>query len=292
VINEAFSPVADLITLNPTPITTELILETLAVRGFSPTAFNNYLKSPWEYFYRNVLRVPQVKTTELQFGSAVHSVLDALLVRKVREGSSFDINDIRELLTAGLSREAITDEEYTRLHERGLEALMVYGEHLKEGARASSKSEVKIEALMETGLAEYPTLKLNGILDRVDYDGERILRVVDYKTGKPKTRGFIEGTTADSTGDYKRQLTFYALLLSLQDDPQKHCTSGVISFVEPDAQGRVKEEDFVITDEEIAALKTELIRALEEILQGDALRKPCDPATCHYCHLVPSWLNI
>jgi DNA helicase II / ATP-dependent DNA helicase PcrA len=290
-INEAFSPVADLVALKPTPVSTELILETLATRGFSPTAFNNYLKSPWEYFYRNVLRVPQVKTTELQFGSAVHRVLDGLLLRKIKEGQSFDVNDIRELLSIGLNREALTDEEFTRLHARGLEALMVYGEHLKENAQKSSRSEVKIEAEMATGLPHYPTLKLNGVLDRVDYADDRILRVVDYKTGKPKTRGYIEGTTADSTGDYKRQLTFYALLLSLQEDPLLHCKTGVISFVEPDTHGKVKEEVFSITDEEIDALKTELIGALEEILRGEALTRPCDPSVCHYCHLVPSWLT-
>lgn len=285
----SFSPVQDLVSLDPLPITTELILETLSDRGFSPTALNNYLKSPWEYFYRNVLRVPQIKTTELQFGSAVHFVLDSLVRQKIAKGEEFTVNDIKELLSVGLSREAITTEEFTRLHERGLEALLVYTEQLGATSDMNSRTEVKLEGEIETGLPSYPLLKINGTLDRVDYEGGAIARVVDYKTGKPKTRGFIEGTTADSTGDYKRQLTFYALLLSLQEDDAKHCRTGVLSFVEPDTHGKIKEEVFTITDEEIEALKVELISVTAEILKGDALRAPCDPKVCHYCDLVSVW---
>jgi DNA helicase-2/ATP-dependent DNA helicase PcrA len=286
---EAFSPVGDLRTLAPLPITTDIIIETLSERGFSPTAFNNYLKSPWEYFFRNILRVPQIKSTELQFGTAVHSVLDTLVRHKLSAGIAFTVNDISQLLERSFNQESITDEEYTRLHERGLAAIMVYGEHLKESVSVTSRTEVKLEASMETGIDEYPVLKLNGALDRVDYDGERIVKVVDYKTGKPKTRGHIEGTTADSTGDYKRQLTFYALLLSLQSDTAKHCRTGVLSFVEPDTHGTIKEEVFVITDEEIVALKQELIRVTKEIVSGQSLEVACDASVCHYCELVSKW---
>lgn len=140
-----------------------------------------------------------------------------------------------------------------------------------------------------TGLSEYPTLKLNGTLDRVDYVNGKIVRVIDYKTGKPKTKGFIEGTTADSTGDYKRQLTFYALLLSLQEDESLQCRTGVISFVEADIHGEVKEFIFDISDEEIKTLKSELIAALASILKGEALACACDPDVCHYCDLMPMW---
>jgi RecB family exonuclease len=168
----------------------------------------------------------------------------------------------------------------------------VYGEHLKESANTQSRTELKLEAMLETGIPEYPALKLNGTLDRVDFDGERIVRVVDYKTGKPKTRGFIEGTTADSTGDYKRQLTFYALLLSLQEDTAKHCRTGILSFVEPDTHGNIKEESFVITDQEIYDLKQELVRVTKEVLAGDALRNTCDSEVCHYCDLVEVWQQV
>jgi RecB family exonuclease len=219
----------------------------------------------------------------------VHAVLDTLVRSKIAKEESFDVNDISELLKYGLSQEAITDEEYTRLHERGLTALLVYSEHLKQSANKQSRTEMKLEAMLETGIPEYPLLRLNGALDRVDFDGDRIVRVFDYKTGKPKTRGQIEGTTADSNGDYKRQLTFYALLLSLQSDPARHCRTGVLSFVEPDTHGQIREEVFTITDEEIEELKVELVRVTKEVLSGASLKVACDPKECHYCDLVLAW---
>jgi DNA helicase II / ATP-dependent DNA helicase PcrA len=286
---DSFSPVQDIKTLSPLPITTEIILETLNTRGFSPTAFNNYLKSPWEYFYKNVLQVPQIKTPSLQLGSAVHFVLDSLVRHHASESVESNLARVPELLKVGLSKEAITDEEFTRLHEQGLTMLVAYIPHVFSKDIKDSRTEVKFEATLETGLAEYPLLKLNGNLDRVDYKDGKIVGVVDYKTGKPKTRGQIEGTTASSEGEYKRQLTFYALLLSLQEDTARHCRTGIISFVEPDTHGQVKEEAFIITDEEIEVLKEELVRVTKEIVSGEALTVGCDPNMCHYCDLVQVW---
>ena len=286
---EQFSPVQDLKTLTPLPITTEIILETLGTRGFSPTALNNYLKSPWEYFYRNVLQVPQIKTPSLQLGSAVHAVLDTLVRHHAKDSLATNLARIPDLLKQGLSKEALTDEEFVRLHEKGLDMLTAYVPHLFETNVVDSRTEMKIEATLETGIESYPVLKLNGNLDRVDFKDGQIVRVVDYKTGKPKTRGQIEGITADSEGDYKRQLTFYALLLSLQEDREKHCCTGVLSFVEPDTHGQIKEEIFTIADDEIAALKAELIRVTKEIVAGGALMVACDPEKCHYCDLVAAW---
>lgn len=285
----SFSAIGDLKPLEPEPITTELILDALSERGFSPTAFNNYQKSPWEYFYRNVLRVPQIKTTELQFGTAVHFVLDELIRTHNSTDGVASPTKISELLKRGLSHESISDEEYVRLHERGLTSLVGYSEHLLAQITSESRTEVRLEATIETGITEYPVLKLNGTLDRVDYESGSIIRVVDYKTGRPKTRGEIEGTTKTSDGAYKRQLVFYALLLSLQSDTSKHCRTGVLSFVEPDKNGTLKEEVFVITDEEIAALKEELIAVTREIVKGEALKVVCDPGVCHYCDLVAVW---
>jgi hypothetical protein len=115
--------------------------------------------------------------------------------------------------------------------------------------------------------------------------------VIDYKSGKPKTRNEIEGNTKNSAGDYKRQLTFYALLLKLYGDERYVCSTGVLTFVEADAKGTIHEEVFEITDEEVEALKQELIRVTQEIITGSFLDVPCDPAASNYCHLAKMLLS-
>ncbi len=110
--------------------------------------------------------------------------------------------------------------------------------------------------------------------------------MVDYKTGNPKTRNVIEGNTKDSDGGYKRQLTFYALLLSLYDDERYRCREGVLSFVQADTHGKIHEEIFSISDEEIEELRREILVATKEIISGAFLEAPCDENSCEYCHLV------
>ena len=53
-----------------------LLTKFLAERGFSATSLNNYLRSPWDYFYRNILRVPETQAPHMQFGTAVHNTLE------------------------------------------------------------------------------------------------------------------------------------------------------------------------------------------------------------------------
>jgi DNA helicase-2/ATP-dependent DNA helicase PcrA len=284
-----FSPLDALVGSVPHPAAGEIMRSVLDARGFSPTALNNYLQSPWEYFFRNVLRIPQIKTTELQFGTAVHAVLDELVRFHADESLDDWLSKAPQILRRALDAEAISDEEFTRLHERGSEALVAYLPHMRSRSVSESRTEFHLEAVLPTGIPDYPELKLNGNLDRVDFENGKLVRVTDYKTGKPKSRNHIEGKTATSNGEYKRQLVFYALLLSLQRDSDLHYRTGVLSFVEPAPNGEVKEEAFEITDEEIESLKTELITATQEIVSGESLKTACDGERCHYCDLVSAW---
>ena len=284
-----FSPLDSLMGVLPVPAAHEIMLQVLSERGLSPTALNNYLKSPWEYFFKNVLRVPQAKTTELQFGTAVHEVLELLVRHHSADSVDAWLSLVPALFTNVLNKMALTDEEYTRLHERGCAALATYIPHLKNNASSEAKTEYQVEAFLETGLDTLPEIRITGNLDRIDNKNGVITQVVDYKTGKPKTRATIEGKTQASNGEYKRQLVFYALLLSLQKNEDKHCQTGVISFVEPDTHGVIKEEVFEIIEEEIITLRNDIVRVVQEIVENRALLGGCDETVCNYCHLVPAW---
>ena len=114
--------------------------------------------------------------------------------------------------------------------------------------------------------------------------------MTDYKTGKAKTRNEIEGKTKNASGNYKRQLVFYALMLSLYaeetNDHRYACRTATLSFLIPDAKGGVREETFLITDEEIEALKAEIIRVVAELVEGAPFNVPCDASASDYCYLA------
>ncbi|MFT7644828.1 MAG: DNA helicase-2/ATP-dependent DNA helicase PcrA [Candidatus Paceibacteria bacterium] len=288
VLESTFNPLASLSKdENKIEIDSQLFHAFLQEKGLSATALNNYLNSPYEYLYRNVLRIPEVQALPMQFGTAVHGVMEWVSATLASTEKMPTATQIKENLCTELSRLPLTQDEFVRLHEKGLEVLISYVGYVTDKIPKNNKVEFSVHVVLPTGIPEFPELILNGKLDRLDFnDDGKVVRVVDYKTGKPKTRNHIEGKTKDSNGDYKRQLVFYALLLSLYEDERYSCREGLLSFIEPDAKGVVHEEQFTITDEEISELKETIILAVKEIISGSFMNEPCDEKVSNYCHLV------
>lgn len=285
---ESFNPTTELEAKDVIPnVDIEFLRKTLHDRGLSATALNNYLRDPWNYFYRNVLRIPEVQPENAQFGTALHNTLEHVFKFRTDHKKFPDPMLIKQFLERELGKLSITHNEFVRHHEHGFEVLLTYIAHIEKSLPFETKEEFSIQATLQTGDDDFPEILLTGKLDRLDFDAEGKLHcVIDYKTGKPRTRGYIEGTTKDSTGDYKRQLTFYALLLSLHGDERYDCKNGVLSFIEADDKGVIHEEAYTITDDEIVLLKGEIIRVAREIAQGVFLHAPCDPEKSDYCHLA------
>ena len=270
-----------------------LLVSVVAERGFSATSLNNYLQSPWDYVYRNILRIPEVQPTHMQFGTAVHNVLEVATKEHSKSGRLPDGSRVKQLLETELNRMPLSVEEYTRLHEKGLEVIVNYLAHIEVALPSKTLEELTLRVSFETSVPELPTIPLTGKLDRIDLDDTgRALRVVDYKTGKPKTRNVIEGKTASSDGGYKRQLVFYALLLELHGDERYQTREGVLSFVEPATNGVIKEESFSISDEEIAALKAEITTAVADLAAGVFLGELADPGQTEYAALANQLLQL
>ncbi|MFT7507042.1 MAG: DNA helicase-2/ATP-dependent DNA helicase PcrA [Acidimicrobiales bacterium] len=284
----AFDPMASLLKkTGETAIDAQLITTLLEERGFSATSLNNYLRSPWDYFYRNVLRIPETQAVHMQFGTAVHNVMEKSTKRHTNTGAFPSDTEIKQMIEMELNKLPVTKEEYVRLLEKGLEALYPYLAHTKVTLPKVTREELSIRVVLPTGIPELPELTLTGKLDRLDIAEDGIAyRVVDYKTGKPKTRNVIEGNTASSDGGYKRQLVFYTLLLSLYGDDRYKCNTGVLSFIEPDAKGVIHEEVFTVTQEEVSELKEAIITAVKSIISGKFLQQPCEEGESEYCHLV------
>jgi DNA helicase-2/ATP-dependent DNA helicase PcrA len=283
-----FSPVAALHTKNaPSCVDGDLVRTLFLERGFSATSFNNYLTSPWLYVGKNVLRIPEVQGLPLLYGTAIHNVLERTTRAHTARGELPAFSELEGWLRTELARQPLSAAEYAAQHERALETLVVYHEHLGATLPVRTVEELKLSVVLETGLSACPEVVLTGKLDRLDIgENGRVLRVVDYKTGTPKSRNAIEGKTKTDDGGYKRQLVFYALLLELADEPERVTRTMTLSFVEPTAKGVIKEETFTITDEEIEALRRDISTAAEALVTGEWQKTICDPAVVTYCALL------
>jgi len=285
---KVFAPLATIATALPVnTIDPDFIAELFKVRGFSATSLNNYLRSPWEYYFKNLLRVPQTQPVHLLFGTAVHAVLQRATAAHTKTNTVPSDQQLITWLEHSLAAMPLNTAEYTQLHAKGLEIILPYVTNVMATLPSKTEEEFSISVELQTGNELVPSIPLKGNLDRLDFDAKgNLQQVVDYKTGKPKSRNVIEGNTQSSDGSYKRQLVFYALLLELYDDERYQCRTGVLSFVESASTGTLKEEVFVVTKEEVEALKAEIIEAAVAITNGSWLTQSCEPAECDYCHLL------
>ncbi len=247
-------------------------------RGLSVTALNNYLECPWHYFYVNLIRIPEAPNKHLCFGNAVHAALKNFFDR-MNDGKEVSKEYMIERFEETLLHEPIEENDFEEALEKGKIALASYYDAYRDSWTHKTVNEMKIDNIMLSS-----DVKILGKIDKIEIiDGENVA-VADYKTGKPKSRNFIEGKTKENgSGDYKRQLVFYRLLLDNGSDYKM--SSGEIDFIEPDEKGRQHKESFIITPEEITELTKTVLVAAQEIKDLAFWDRTCDDPDCKYCEL-------
>ncbi len=252
-------------------------------QGFSVTALNNYLECPWRYFYENLLQIPRTPSIRQRYGTAIHKALNDFFI----DGKATDKPTLINAFENAIKQQPLSESEYTSLTEEGRITLNAYYQNYLINWQGPVMTEFKVPTIQLTD-----NIKIRGMIDRIDLleKGERTtfrgpVHVVDYKTGKSKSRNVIEGTTASSDGNYKRQLVFYNLLLNHYDNGRLDMQSGEIDFVEPDEKGKFKKEKFTVTAEEIKNLESVIASTASEILSLAFWDRRCDNKECAYCGL-------
>ncbi len=255
------------------------IKEIFMRNGFSVTALNNYLKCPWQYFYTNLLRIPKAPSKHQMYGTAMHAALKDLFDSLRERDASKDF--LLSKFEHYLKQQPLTKEEFIESFNKGIKSLSSYFDFYSKTWTVPILTEFSIP-----GVLLAPDVRLTGKLDKVEIIGDgNLVNVVDYKTGKPKTRGEIEGSTANSEGDMKRQLIFYKLLLDKYEDGKYKMKSGEIDFVEQDEKGRHRKERFIIASDEVSELEKIVLKSAEEILEVSFWDKRCGEKDCEYCEL-------
>ncbi len=232
-------------------------------QGLSVSALNNYLESPWKYFFMNLVRVPQARVPHLLYGSAMDEALKWYTNERAVDRTPSSDEVIRVFIHA-LGKLPMTQRDFETYRDRGKEALTGYLAEYAKSWHVHAESAVSFKIPFETGIPGMPTIMLRGELDKVEHLSNGEIRVVDYKTGSPKTRGEIEGTTKTSNGNLKRQLVFYKLLVERDDVRKWRTDEGVLDFVEPDKKGKYRRENFSLTGESVA----ELEEVIHDVLRG------------------------
>ncbi len=247
-------------------------------RGFPVTHLNNYLRCPWRYFYLDLLRVPRVMTGSQVYGTCVHAGLEEFF-KKLNAGEKPDSAAMLAGFVKKLKKQPISSDEKEWVLKRGRETLPKYCEQHDGRWNGDSVTEYSVTANL-TG-----EIRLAGRLDRLEHIKDGEVRVIDYKTSKPKSENEIRGLTKNSSGDQFRQLVFYKLLLELDPRHQYRMNTGVIDFVQPDGKGKFIQREISVSEEQVEQLKALILEKAGEIMNLEFWNKTCGEPDCEFCGL-------
>ena len=253
-------------------------------KGFSVTALNNYLECPWKFFFNNLAQIPKPPGKFQIYGSAVHGSLKEYFDR-FKIDSDVGKDFILRRFERYLGYKALSPVDYQELLEKGKKSLNGYYDFYHNLWQKKVFNEFKIKGVLFDFdfRKEKIELILKGNLDKIEILQDSDVNVVDYKTGKPKSRNDIEGKTKNSRGDYKRQIVFYRILLDYYEKGKYKMVSGELDFVEPDDRGRYHKEKFIIKEKDIEELKKTIQKTAQEIYDLSFWDKTCKDKKCEYC---------
>lgn len=276
---------AEQMTKSPLPVIHEgekdFLTEIIKNFKLSPTSLNTFLTCAYKYKLDHLYKIPRAKASAMCFGTAVHKALENLYLNLKNTSKLESKEDFLRDFEVALRKEIISEVDLRSELDHGRKVLPAYYDFYEKEFASALYTEKKFgESLFEIMLDDIP---LSGKVDRIDLTSkeDKHVRFVDYKTGKVRTRGEIEGTTKNSDGGYKRQLVFYHLLAELDKSFDYKIVQTELDFIEP-KNGDFKKERFNITPEEVTDLKKTIRESMVQIRALDFSRTT-DLTSCVRC---------
>jgi DNA helicase-2/ATP-dependent DNA helicase PcrA len=204
---------------------------------------------PESFFMGCLLRFPSAPSIGGAYGTAIHNSLRFIGRIAADEGKLPDEARIIDIFTAQISRTDIPSDEQAALLERGSLTL-----HQWLAQRAGSlKPTDRYEYNFRSEGSMSGDARLSGVVDRMVIDEKtKTIEVIDYKVGQSYSRwqpGVIK------LHNFRKQLLFYKLLIESSARFRNYRVSrGIIEFVEPDGQGRIKQLELEYDEEELLGL--------------------------------------
>lgn len=268
------------------------------------TSLNSYLFCAYKFKLDKLLKVPHAKKPHLTFGTSIHSALEHFYLKFKDDGVAPSLAYLLAEFRNSLTASVITKADLVVYLKKGEEILTAYFNLNQTHFTLPLATEKNLRAVLgdpprvgERQRVE-AGIELTGKLDRLEWSDQasKLVRVVDYKTGKPKTMGQIEGTTQDSDGELARQLEFYKLLIDSDPSINYKFGEGMLDFVEePELKGKSGERRFQVADQQIEELKKTIYSTMESI-RDLHFPRTTDLKKCEKCyfqdHCYPTGLPV
>ncbi len=180
-------------------------LETYSLSVTHLLNFLNVEKGGPQYFKeRNLLYLPELKSINMSYGTAIHAALET--AQNLTNRGCFDLVKVLEDFAHALEAQQPSPAEYQRFARQGkLLLTRLFNDYHYQLPKGSLPEQDFKDVYLDTA-------RIRGKLDRLDIHNDT-LTIIDYKTGRPLA-GFDtkDKSLASKAHHHKLQLAYYALL--------------------------------------------------------------------------------
>lgn len=264
---------------------TDFVKEHYMETKVSVTLLNNFFECAWKWYFRNFLKLPEVKGTSLALGSAVHSTIEFILKEKNLPKEA----DIKEKIKYELQKEGVNDEkELKKLFTDAYKAVNGWIENYYKDLAKDHETERSLQFRDE----RYPELLMYGKLDLTERFSDGTMTITDFKTGKSKTKSEIEKVDDEGKlSSYMRQLAMYSYLVK-GAEKGKEVTISRLLFLEAKEGDKNAIYGTRVDEEQIDLLVKDIKEYRDSLLNASWVSREChykpwgsSQDECPYCKL-------
>ena len=260
------------------------VRENYADTKVSVTLLNNFFECSWKWYFRNFLKLPEVKGASLALGSAVHETIEYIL----KETKLPSDKKVEEYISEMLKKEGVQDEkELKRLGKDAFASVSRFVQEFYPKLEQNRESERSLQFRDP----DFKHLLMYGKIDLTERTKEGSIIVTDFKTGSSKTTGMIEKIDEEGRlSSYMRQLAMYSYLV--RGSEKKDVAISKLLFLEADKGDKNVLYSTHINKEQIDLLIRDIKEYDEALKQGTWTERECNynaygkNTTCEYCALA------
>ena len=247
----------------------EFIKSIIEKFSLSSTSFNSYLICPKQFFFDHIIRVPKAKDFNQSYGTAVHKALENLFLIHKRDGKIPSKLNFINFFTKALDDEILTPAEYDRAKHDGAEVLEKYYEYYKDEITKKGPP-ISCEYNFKSHNVHFGTVPITGKIDKIEMIDSvaNTVRIVDYKTSKPKTVNELLGQTKNADKSYIYQAFFYKLLGEIDPLFKWKIKEIEFDFIQPD-KDKFKKVKIPIDEKEYQKFKELITKTYSDITKMD-----------------------
>lgn len=269
---------------------TDMVAEEYQKTKVSVTMLNNFFECPWKWYFRNLLRLPDVVSESLVFGNVVHGTIEQVLKKNE--------NNLEDIILDQIHKQNIYEESMVKRLQK--EALGVVSVWVKE--RMPNIKNYMTERPLSYRDSRFPNLLFYGKVDLTEEIDKNTFRVTDFKTGSVKTKSEIEKRgDGESMSSYMRQLAMYSYLIHGANNNDR-VSESQLEFLEAkkgDPEGKSTSNGAGrngiyrthITSEHIDLLVRDITEYDRDLKNGVWVNRPCNfrsygrDSVCKYCKM-------